>query len=82
MHGLHRIRTGEDEILIAALQGRPSEILGRQLHLLQRGAGGAVEHQHGPLRAMEPFEETDAGRARLGGLLWRRLGARGGGDSH
>jgi hypothetical protein len=62
VHGLHRIRTCENQNLIAAFQGRTAEILGREVHLLQRGAGGAVEHQHRSIRGVQTLEKAHARR--------------------
>ena len=59
MHRLHGIGAGEHQVLIAALQRRTTEILGRQVHLLQRGSSGTVKHQHRPLRAVEALKKTD-----------------------
>ena len=60
MDRLHRIRTGEHEVLVAPLKGGSAEILCRQIHLLQGGACGAVEHQNRLLRAMQAFQKADA----------------------
>jgi len=59
VHRLHRIGAGEHQVFVAALQGRAAEILGAQIHLLQRGACGAVEHEHRMLRAVQTLEETN-----------------------
>ena len=59
VHRLHRIGAGEHQVLVTALQGRTAEILGRQVHLLQRGSSGAVEHQHRPLRAVQALKKAD-----------------------
>ena len=59
MHRLHRIRPGEHQVLVATLQSWAAEILGAQVHLLQRGAGGAIKHQNRPGRIVEPIQETD-----------------------
>ena len=55
MYGLHRIRSRENQIFIATFQGRTAEIRSGEVHLLQRGAGGAVKHQHRPIGAMQPL---------------------------
>ena len=55
MHSLHRIRSREYQIFIATFQGRTAEILSAEVHLLKRGAGGAVKHQHRPIGAMQPL---------------------------
>ena len=60
VHRLHRIRAGEHQVFVAALQGRTAEIFGAEVHLLERGAGGPVEHQNRRPRAMQPLEKTDA----------------------
>ena len=59
MHRLHRIGPGDHKVFVAALQDSAAEILGAQVHLLQRGAGGTVEHQHRPGRIVEAIQETD-----------------------
>jgi arginine/ornithine transport system ATP-binding protein len=38
-------------------EGRPAEVFRTQVHLLERGAGGAVKHQHRPINTVEPFEK-------------------------
>ena len=58
MHGLHRIRAGEHQDFVAALQRWTAEVVGAQVHLLQRGAGGTVEHEHGPLGRVQPLQKT------------------------
>ena len=60
MHCLHSIGAGENQIFIAALKGSAAEIIGAQIHLLQRGACGTVEHQHRPLRPMEALKKADS----------------------
>ena len=57
MHFLHRVGPGEHEVFVTAFQGRPAEVFRTQVHLLERGAGGAVKHQHRPINAVEPFEK-------------------------
>ena len=59
MHRLHRIGPGDHQVFVAPLQGRTAEILSAQVHLLQRGAGGTVEHQHRSGRIVEAIQETD-----------------------
>jgi len=56
---LHRVGPREHEVLVAALQGQAAEILGAEVHLLERGARGAIEHQHGVFGTMQALEETD-----------------------
>ena len=60
MHCLHRIGAGENQIFIAALKGGAAEIIGAQIHLLQRGTCGTVEHQHWPLGPMQALKKADS----------------------
>ena len=55
MDGLHCIRPRKHQIFVAAFQGCAAKILSAEVHLLQRGAGGAVKHQHRPLGTMQPL---------------------------
>ena len=45
MHGLDHLGAGQAEVLVAALELGPAEVLRRQLLPLEVGAGGAVEHE-------------------------------------
>ena len=60
MHGLHGIRPGEDQVLVAPFEGQAAEIVGGQIHLLQRSSRCTVEHQHRPLRAVQTLQEANA----------------------
>ena len=59
MHGLHGVRPGDHQVLVATLQGRAAEILGAEIHQLQRRAGGAIEHEHRPGGFVKPIQKTD-----------------------
>ena len=65
MHCLNSIGAGENQIFIAALKGSAAEIIGAQIHLLQRGACGTVENQHRPPRTMQALKKADS-RNQLG----------------
>ena len=40
------IRTRKDQVFIAPFEGRPAEIVGGQVTLLEHGTHGSVEHEH------------------------------------
>ena len=60
VHSLHHIRPGEHQVFVAALQGQTAEIVGAQIHLLQRRARGPVKHQHRTLRAVQSLQKSHA----------------------
>ena len=45
VHPPDDVRAREDEVLVAAFQVRPAEVLGRQVLALDPGPRGAVEHE-------------------------------------
>ena len=61
MHSLDRIRFGDRQILVAALQVRTTEIFCREPKPLKAGACGAVENQHRTLRSMQVVEKCRGG---------------------
>jgi hypothetical protein len=75
----HDLGAGDAEMLVAALERRAAEVLGGQVEALERGAGGAVEHQDALVERFEQGRGTGFGirkgrqRRRHGHALRRRL---------
>ena len=61
MHSLDRIRFGDRQVLVAALQVRTTEIFCREPQPLKAGACRAVENQHRTLRSMQVVEKCRGG---------------------
>ena len=72
MHGLHHVRAGEHQMLVAALQFGAAKILGGQVMALQGRACAPVKHQNGPLGAMESLQKSAGDVSAVGhGSHWQ-----------
>ena len=60
MNFLHGLRTGEDQVFIATLQGGPPKSSAVRSICCSDVSGGAIEHQDWVVGAVEPIEKTNA----------------------